>query len=166
MNQKFKSLLGTLLLITIHYSYSQKTFITENQLEYDVLHWHYDRYNNAENDEWYKLEKDGKTTFEVSFTYNEGSYVAEYDEKGAILRENKVSNIKDIPSQIISTLDYRLVKYKLEEYAVDSFFENKQIVSQTHRVKSRSKTGGEIILWFDKEFNVIPQKKIKELANN
>lgn len=154
-----KVLLVTMLLSLAIVSWGQVSYLQENEIEFDILHWHYDKYNNAESDQWYKTVVDGKTYFGVSFVYEDQQYKTLYDDKGRIISEKKIMSTKDLPVEIKKVLDYRIVKYKVKDYVIETLFEYKNPIETHHRVDARTKTGGQVLLWFNEDYDVISNKK-------
>lgn len=139
-------------------SFSQLTYITEQQVSYDILHWHYDRYNNSETSEWYKYSIDGDEYYGVKFSHEGTPYQSIYNSEGMIISEKRIMDEKELPDEITDVLDYRLVKYKVKEFVIETEFENRQEKNKHYKVDARTKTGGQVILWFDSQMNVVPER--------
>jgi hypothetical protein len=128
-------------------------------MSYEILHWHYDKYNNSETSEWYKFLDGDREFYGVKFEHEGTSYESIYDENGSIISEKQVLNPKELPTRILEVLDYRIVKYKVKEYVLETEFVNKKEASKLYMVDARTKTGGQVILWFDGQLNILSGKR-------
>ena len=134
-------------------------------VELKVQTWHYNRYEKSKEVTWKLIVEDGEGVYEASFVYQGDSYTAAYTTNGFILWEKAFFNEKNIPQKVTDLLDYRIVKYKIEYFSkYATFDETRKITDVQYNVLAITKTGGEVELWFDENFELVPEKKLSEVA--
>lgn len=155
----------TLAVLLSLSAYSQQVIaLDEGDVDITVLTWHYSHYEKSTDVQWTVVAHNGVGHYVAKFSYQEERYEASYDENGNIMSEKKFYNVERIPTPVVDLLDYRIVKYKVEEFTKEAAFENKKEVSASYRVSARTKTGGQVLYWFDQDMNLLPEKKRNELA--
>lgn len=148
------------LCASIHLSYSQQSIVmNENDIDMKIQTWHYQYYSNSKILKWTLIPKDGIAYYKAEFTWNEGSFESYYNEKAEILFEKQNVPITSVPEPVIALLDYRIVKYKISSFIKETQFENRKPVITTYMVDARTKTGGQVLYWFDANFSLIPEVK-------
>lgn len=147
-------------------SFSQQVIdMDETDVELKVQTWHYNKYEKSKEVTWKLIVEDGEGTYEASFIYQGDSYTAAYTTNGFILWEKAFITEKNIPQKVIDLLDYRIVKYKIEYFSkYAEFDEARNITDVQYNVLAVTKTGGQVDLWFDEKFELIPEKKLSEVA--
>ncbi|MDH5608882.1 MAG: hypothetical protein OEY56_05340 [Cyclobacteriaceae bacterium] len=149
-----------LVFFLIQSVFSQHTIeLNESDVDMKVLTWHYDKYKNSQEVVWSLEAHEGVGTFIARFIYENGQYEVDYDEKGNILKEIIFYTEDKVPTEVIQILDYRVVKYKIDSFHKETTFENKAPKEVYFRVEARAKTGGEVVYWFDQDFNILPKKR-------
>jgi hypothetical protein len=133
--------------------------LNENDVDLEIQTWHYDRYPKSKNVQWSVLAKDGVGYFNAEFSFQGDNYIAKYDDDGSILLEKIFIQEASVPQEVIKLLDYRIVKYKLEEFMKYTTFDQRKEDEVFHRVQARTKTGGLVVFWLDSNYKVLPDKK-------
>jgi hypothetical protein len=131
----------------------------EADIDMTVLTWHYRTYEKSQKAIWFVKALDGIAYYHVAFEFKGDKYEVIYDEKGFIMSETKYVDERRLPEPILKVLDYRVVKYKIDKFTKESEFENRKLSRIDYRVEVRTKTGGLIIMWFDQDFQLIPENR-------
>jgi hypothetical protein len=143
-----------------HLSFSQQSIVmNENDVDMKIQTWHYQYYANSKIIKWTLIPKDGNAYYKAEFTWNEGSFESYYNEKADILFEKQNIPITSVPEPVIALLDYRIVKYKISTFTKETQFENRKPVNINYMVDARTKTGGQVMYWFDANFSIVPEVK-------
>jgi hypothetical protein len=148
------------------FAFSQQVInMNETDVEMKVQTWHYSRYEKSKEVSWKLIVEEGDGIYEASFIYQGDSYTAAYNTDGFILWEKAFISEKNIPQKVIDLLDYRIVKYKIEYFTKYAEFDETRKVSDIqYSVLAVTKTGGQVELWFDENFELVPEKKPSEVA--
>ncbi|MFT4736600.1 MAG: hypothetical protein ACI8QD_000021 [Cyclobacteriaceae bacterium] len=157
------------LLITVFACgavYAQQAIpMTENDIDMKIQTWHYSRYEKSKEAQWTLFAQDGVGTYEVQFVYGGNKVIAAYSEDGYILWEKSYISEKNIPVQVTDLLDYRIVKYKIDNFTKHTEFDEvRKEIGSDYQVLASTKTGGLIEYWFNSEFELMPEKKGDEVA--
>lgn len=139
--------------------------MVEDDVEMKVQTWHYTKYEKSKEVKWILKVKDGEGIYEADFLFEGDRIVAAYSTDGLILWEQAYISEKNIPLVVTDLLDYRIVKYRIDSFTkYTTFDEVRKPISEEYKVVAYTKTGGEVIYWFDKDLNLIPGKKADEVA--
>jgi hypothetical protein len=158
-----------LLLASLSFSgicYGQQIIeMIEEDVDLKVQTWHYSRYEKSKEVSWILKVKDGEGVYEAEFLFDGNRVKAAYTDDGFILWEEVYFEEKNIPEIVTGLLDYRIVKYKIDRFVkFTEFDETRKPITEEYQVVAFTKTGGEVVYWFDKDINLIPEKKISEVA--
>ncbi len=153
------SLTLTFALMVVLASAQQEIPLEESDVDMTILTWHYRTYEKSKDVKWKVIAVEGVGYFDAQFTYQGENYEATYDEEGFILSETKFYGPDNTPQPVLDVLDYRIVKYKVESFIHKVEFESRKPVKTEYRVQAVTKTGGQVIYWFDKDFNLLPEKR-------
>jgi hypothetical protein len=138
----------------------------ESDVEMKVQTWHYSQYPKSKEVTWILKVKDGEGVYEASFVFNGDEVLTAYTDDGFILWEEVSIAEKNIPDIVIGLLDYRIVKYKIDSFIKHTTFDEvRKPIEEEYKIVAYTKTGGEVVYWFDQDFNLIPEKKISGVAN-
>lgn len=158
-------LLITGLFISTFCMAQQVIEMNEEDVDLKVQTWHYTRYEKSKEVKWILKVKDGEGVYEADFLFEGDRVVAAYTTDGFILWEQVYFAEKNIPQSVIQLLDYRIVKYRVGSFVkYTEFDEVRKPINEEYKVTAFTKTGGEVVYWFDKDLNLIPEKKINEVA--
>lgn len=145
-------------LFLFHGSYgafAQGVHILEDDIDFKVLKWHYDKYPHTTT-EWKVVAVKGKgERFLASFAFNSLPTKVLYSENGVRIIENS-DLTKNVPVSLIHYLDDMYAKYKVLSFTRLTRFEPEEITSYTMEVKS--KEAGLQVIEFDG--NLIPLDSI------
>ena len=144
------------------FSFSQQVIeMNESDIELKVQTWHYNRYEKSKEVTWKLIVEDGEGVYEASFLYQGDSYTAAYTTDGFILWEKAFYSEKNIPKKVTDLLDYRIVKYKIDYFSKYGTFDKaRQMADVKYNVLALTKTGGKVELWFDENFDLVPEKSL------
>ena len=134
----------------------QSIVMNEEDIDIKIQTWHYQYYNNSKISKWTLLPKDGQAYYKAEFTWNNSSFESYYNENADVLFEREISTT-NIPEPVTTLLDYRIVKYKISQFTKETLFKERQPVITRYKVDARTKTGGQVLYWFDGNFSIIPE---------
>ncbi|RED92813.1 hypothetical protein [Marinoscillum furvescens] len=127
--------------------YAQHTTISEDDVSFEILKWHFHYYPKSESLQWVELGE-GLLKAQVAFEGNVVSII--YNVSGKRLME-EVDLTDNIPVTVSYYLDERYEKYKVQSFIKYTDFSQDRIA---YRMKLKSKQKGAEDLEFDE--NLIP----------
>lgn len=123
-------------------SLSEAQVITEDEVDFQILKWHFHYYPNSETVKWQKM---GDHALQVSFGFEEKIFNTVYLTDGTRMSE-EVDLTKEVPVSVQYYLDEKYGKYKVQEFKKVTSFKDDQIY---YAMSLRTKDQGEESLSFD-----------------
>lgn len=130
---------------------AQERKVSEEEISFDILKWHYSSYPKCTGSQWAILEVEGQNFYRVSFNFQGQDYQAEYDQNGMVVRE--IINMDD---KIPVSIAHRLETY--EKYKVNSFIKVSDMRAQKiiYKLDIKVKSEGQKVLWYDENLIEVP----------
>ena len=140
--------------------------ISEDDLSFDFLKWHYMNYPGVENNQWTQLSKDGNTFYYVEFLFEEQMYAVTYDNDGNRLRERVKFKSKNIPTSASKFLSSKFngEKFKVEEFEQLNLYKGAKEIDSFYSMEVRVKKDA-YVLYFDERMDYIQTPSTQLLSS-
>lgn len=135
-----------ILIFGVESVFSQSP-LTEDQVDFNVLKWHFHHYPKSITQQWSDL---GEGVLKADFTFNDQTVSTTYTSSGKRVEE-QIDISKDVPVSVTFYLNERYDKYKVLQFVRVTNFATKEI---RHSLQLRTKNQGDIFLRFDE--NLVP----------
>lgn len=135
-----------ILLFSAQVSFSQSA-ITEDQVDFNILKWHFHHYPKSTTQQWYDM---GEGVLKAEFTFNDLPVSTTYNSAGKRIDE-QMDITKEVPVSVSFYLDERYEKYKVQQFVKSVNFTTKEV---RHILELRTKNQGIVFLKFDE--NLVP----------
>lgn len=144
--------LFAILLLVVFGTAAQS--ISEDDLSFDFLKWHYQKYPNATNNDWTKITKGGTDYIYVNFEFDGTKRAVTYLESGHRVKERIKYDKEAIPTSTLTELEQRFEKFKIEEFQQLNLYAGVKLQDSfyTMNVKVKKDT---YILYFDENLGEI-----------
>ena len=143
----------------------QAQTISEDDLPFTFLSWHYNNYPGAENNHWIKLEKNGEELLFVDFQHEGRSLEVTYRTNGRRVKARIIYGDKQVPDLVNAFLMEQFEKYKVNEFMKTDIYDSNgsDVAYFFHSVWVKVKKEN-IMLYFDEEFNRIMNSDVQLLS--
>ncbi|VXD19841.1 hypothetical protein [Marinoscillum sp. 108] len=143
-----KLIIAVFFLVAISSTDTRAQLVSESDISFDILKWHFHHYPKSETKQW--LDS-GEDTYTVSFVFESMDVSVVYDSRGKRIEE-RVDVSNSMPVSLVYHLDDQYEKYKVMRFEKVTKF--KQDNSVGYEMKIRSKEKGDEQLYFDQ--NMVP----------
>ena len=123
-------------------SFSNAQVLTEDDIGFEILKWHFHHYPQSERKQWNKV---GEHALQAEFTFNNKDYKTTYLSDGVRLSE-EMDMTKEVPVSITYYLDEKYDKYKVQSFRKITVFQDEQVY---YAMSIKSKDKGDETLSFD-----------------
>ncbi len=130
--------------------------ISEDDLSFDFLKWHYAKYPGAEENVWTKIKKDGAELMYVEFAFEGTKRSVTYTLAGQRLKERIKYDGAKIPNSAKTFLSgkFQGEKYKVDEFQKLVLFEGTKAVDSFYSMEIKVKKDL-YVLYFDDNLSPI-----------
>ncbi len=142
-----------LAFLISHNLYSQQQNVSESEIDFSVIKWHYHEYPKSSNVVWnIFVSPEKETVYRASFEFKGREMTACYDESGELLTEYEHLD-DELPISIQYYLEGEYRKYKVISFVKQTDFSTQDI---WYTLQVKTKDQGEQQIELDK--NLIPFK--------
>lgn len=157
------SLLLTFAIFLIGNMVSAQT-ISEDDLPFTFLSWHYTNYPGSESNQWTRIEKDSEEYLFVDFIYEGKNLSVTYKPTGMRVKARTKYTDKDSPEQLSGFLTQRFEKYKISSFMRIDLYDGAKVSDSFYSVKVKVKKEG-YVFYFDEHFNRITDPTARLLSS-
>lgn len=145
----------TALSFFSHTTFSQDRAITEDDIGFEILKWHYHFYPNNSNSTWRIVGRGNDELYRADFEFEEQEITAFYNSEGEIVSEE--IDLRDkVPVSLIHYLDDLYPKYKITSFLKITTVTGNMEKTIVHELGVKDKEHGNFILRFDKDLIPFP----------
>lgn len=138
--------------------------ISEDDLPFKFLSWHYSNYPGAEENQWTRIEKESEEYLFVDFLFEGRNLTVTYKPSGMRIKARTKYTEKDLPSKLGDFLTERFEKYKIDEVMRTDLYEGSRVSDSFYSAKVKVKKEG-YIFYFDEAFNRITDPTARLLSS-
>lgn len=161
MKKNITAFLFVAVAITAHV---QAQAISEEELPFTFLSWHYNFYPGAEGNQWTKLEKNGEEFLFVDFQYEGRNMAVTYKTNGRRVKVRTKYTEKAVPDMVSHFLTDQFVKYKIDEFMKTDVYDGPHVIEFFYSARVKVKKENHV-LYFDKELNHVMNPEARLLSS-
>ena len=143
---------------------SQSQTVSEDDLPFSFLSWHYTNYPGSENNQWTRLEKNGEELLFVDFSFEGKNHTVTYQNNGQRLKARLKYSEKEIPELVLGFLTEQFEKYKVAEFMKTEVYEGPKVSDFYYSARVRVKKETHL-LYFDKQLAHIMNPEVQLLSS-
>lgn len=156
-----KLLILTIACLLVTGLRAQEISVSEDEISFEILKWHYSNYPKNEANVWKVLKVDGTDFYRVNFKFEDRNYQAEYNENGDLTHE--VIDMEDeVPVSITSELEV-YEKYKIDTFQKISNMKEARVV---YKLEVKVKSEGRKVHWYDENYIEMPNTDFTHFISN
>lgn len=137
--------------------------ISEDDLPFTFLSWHYNNYPGAVENQWTKLEKNGEELLFVDFQHEGRNLAVTYKTNGRRVKARIKYNEKDVPDIVNAFLSEQFGKFKVNEFMKTDIYEGPNVADFFYSARLKVKKENHV-LYFDKELNHVMNPEVQLLS--
>lgn len=142
---------------------SQAQTVSEDDLPFSFLSWHYNNYPGAEGNQWTKIEKNGEELLFVDFQFEGKNLAVTYRTNGRRVKARIKYSENEVPQIVNAFLVEQFEKYKVTEFMKTDIYEGPKIVDFFYSARVKVKKENHR-LYFDKELNHVMNPEVQLLS--
>lgn len=160
-----KKNISTFLFIAVFATATiQAQNISEDDLPFTFLSWHYNFYPGAEDNQWTKLEKNGEELLFVDFQHEGRNLAVTYKTNGRRVKARTKYSEKEVPDLVAGFLTEQFEKYKIDEFMKTDVYDGATVSDFFYSARVKVKKENHV-LYFDKELNHVLNPEIQLLSS-
>lgn len=153
-----------LFLAVLTAGVSQAQTISEDDLPFSFLSWHYNFYPGSEENQWTRLEKNGEELLFVDFQFEGRNLAVTYKTNGRRVKARTKYAEKEVPNLVGAYLTEKFEKYKIEEFMKTDIYEGPNVTDFFYSARVKTKKENHV-LYFDKELNHVMNPEVQLLSS-
>ncbi|MDW3196025.1 MAG: hypothetical protein R8G66_26880 [Cytophagales bacterium] len=142
----------------------QAQTISEDDLPFTFLSWHYNFYPGAEENQWTKLEKNGEERLFVDFQFEGRNLAVTYKTNGRRVKARTKYSEKEVPDLVTGFLTEQFEKFKIDEFMKTDVYDGPKVSDFFYSARVRVKKENHV-LYFDKELNHVLNPEVQLLSS-
>ena len=159
-----KNITAFLLIAIFATATIQAQTISEDDLPFSFLSWHYNFYPGAEENQWTKLERNGEELLFVDFQHEGKNLAVTYKTNGRRVKVRTKYSEKEVPDLVGGYLLEQFGKYKIDEFKKTDVYDGPKVSDFFYSARIRAKKESHV-LYFDKELNHILNPEVQLLSS-